>query len=783
MRQNEKINTQFKAGLFALILFPLSAIITNLNAQCCTYTLSMHDSYGDGWNGASLQVSINGSILGNFSASGYASSQSFSICQGDELSMEYTPGEWENENTYQLYDNGWELMFSAGPNPVPGEVFSASASCSSEPTDGNHPCIAIEVDTGQCYPAQNVNAGNSGINPGCADFQGKDVWFVMQVPASGNIMARTVAGSLGDTGLAAWHGNSCLSISSLGCDDDGGGGYQSMLNLYNLTAGELLYFQVWGYGGGTGSFQLCIEDMGTVSLDSSELPIVMINTLGQTIVTDVKIDALMDIKYNGIGNITHLSDASNIYSGNIGIEIRGASSAGYPQTPYGIETRTATGENNNVPLLSMPEESDWVLLSNYNDRSLMRNTLAFTMFAEMGHYSPRTMLCELVIDSTYRGIYLFGEKIKRDNNRVDIAKLDPDENSGDDLTGGYILQQNYWDASNSFESNYAPIDHPELDVHFVFEYPKPDVITTEQKEYIAAYVDSLETALYSDSYADAESGYRKYLDVQSFIDYFIVNEVSRNNDGFKKSVFFYKDKNSNGGKLKAGPVWDFDWAWKNLWGCGFCENTDGSGWAYTVNDCGPDNNSCGWYVRMLQDTTFCNELRCQYTNYRQTILSNEYIFARIDSIGALVQHAQARHFQKWPILGVSGPAPEVNPVAETYAAELDTLKAWIAIRLAWLDENLPGNCWPTGPGNSKEKHPEPILCYPNPTNGTIRFEGYVNSSATLLRIYDATGRLCESIPISAGVVAISYSFTTKGVYSYLLTDESGMIQSGKIVVL
>ena len=85
-----------------------------------------------------------------------------------------------------------------------------------------------------------------------------------------------------------------------------------------------------------------------------------------------------------------------------------------------------------------------------------------------------------------------------------------------------------------------------------------------------------------------------------------MNEVSRNNDGFKKSVFFHKDKNSNGGKLKAGPVWDFDWAWKNIASCSIFEATDGSGWAHLINDCFTDNYSCGWYVRLLQDSTFNN---------------------------------------------------------------------------------------------------------------------------------------------------------------------------------
>ncbi|HRH39102.1 MAG TPA: CotH kinase family protein, partial [Flavobacteriales bacterium] len=484
-----------------------------------------------------------------------------------------------------------------------------------------------------------------------------------------------------------------------------------------LPQDETLFIQVFGYGGGAGAFDLCVADLGTIRLDSSELPIVSLFTQGQEIPYDGKVDALMEIRYNGAGNITYITDPPNVYAGDIGIGIRGATSAGYPQRPFAIETRDSSGANLDVSILGMPEENDWVLLSNYNDRSLVRNELAYELARRMGQYAPRTHLCEVLLDSSYRGIYVFGGKIKRDGGRVDIAKLTGDENTGDDVTGGYILSQNLWEPSTSFESNYSPIDHPGFDVHFVYEYPDPDTITTPQRTYIAAYVDSLETALYGADFTDPVNGYRKYLDVPSFINYFLVNELSRNNDGFKKSVYFHKDKYSNGGKLKAGPVWDFDWAWKNLYGCDIFDNIDGSGWAHLINDCPTDNYSCGWYVRLLQDSSFANELHCTYEAQRAAALSTESIFAYIDSVGARVQNAQARHFQKWPLLGLSGPAPEVLACATTYNAELDTLKGWIAQRLAWLDANMPGLC--SQESVSENAGATALTCYPNPTTGLV----------------------------------------------------------------
>ncbi len=138
------------------------------------------------------------------------------------------------------------------------------------------------------------------------------------------------------------------------------------------------------------------------------------------------------------------ADPGNIYTGKVGIEIRGRYSANLPQKPYGFETRDEAGNNLNVPILGMPEENDWILTANYNDKAFLRNFLAFELFRKMGHYAPRTVYCEVVLNDAYQGIYLLGEKIKRDKNRVDIAKLNPDENSGDDLTGGYIFVNDYY---------------------------------------------------------------------------------------------------------------------------------------------------------------------------------------------------------------------------------------------------------------------------------------------------------------------------------------------------
>jgi hypothetical protein len=725
--------------VFELMLLCISSFLClSSHAQCCDYTLTMHDSYGDGWNGATLEVKVNAISTGVFSASEYGSAVSFTVCDGDEVELFYSSGQYEEENTYELQDASWNIVFQDGPDPVTGLVATHIGDCSAPPVQGSHPCLALPIDTMDCVLSNNTGFQGTGFIPNCSWFLGQDIWYTMEVPESGNISIQTFAGSINDTGIAVWGGNSCSDLEILGCDDDGGEVYLSFLLLYDLTPGETIYIQAWKWGGGTGTFEICVNDLGTVNFESSELPIVMINTLGQTIIQETKIACMMDIKYNGPGSITFINDFANVYSGHIGIEIRGLSSAGYPQRPYGIETQDEWGENNNVSILGMPAENDWVLLSNFNDRSLLKNLLAYKLFGEMGNYSPRAQLCEVIVDSSYKGIYVFGEKLKRDSNRVDIAKLTELDLADDDLTGGYILTQNYWNSNNSFESNYSPIDHPGFDVHFVYEYPKADVILPVQKAYIASFVDSLETALYSPEFYDPNLGYRQFMDVPSFIDYFLVNEVSRNADGFKKSVFFHKDKNSNGGKLKAGPVWDFDWAWKNIDICEIYQNTDGSGWAHLNNDCFTDNYSTGWYVRLLQDESFRNELRCSYEEYRMDILNTDSLFNYIDNMGALVQNAQSRHFQKWPILGLSGPAPDLGEVPDTYLGELESLKNWIGIRLDWLDENIAGLC--TSAGLIEYNTITELKIYPNPAVDELLVNfSLAASSMVSIRLHNQIG--------------------------------------------
>jgi hypothetical protein len=447
---------------------------------------------------------------------------------------------------------------------------------------------------------------------------------------------------------------------------------------------------------------------------SSNLPLVVITTnQGEAIVDEPKITADMKIIDHGNSTRNYVSDSGNVYTGKVGIEIRGMYSATLPQKPYGIETRDNAGNKLNVSLFGMPSENDWVLLANYNDKTFLRDLLAFDIFNKMGHYSTRMKFCEVVLNNEYQGIYRFGEKIKQDKGRVNIAKLKPEDNSGDNVTGGYIIKNDYYTATDSWKSNFSPLNKPGAEVYFVYDDPKPDVLTEQQKTYIQGFINTFETVLYSPAFIVSIFGYKSYIDIKSFADYFILGEVTRNVDTYKKSRYFYKDKDSKSGLLHSGPAWDFDWAWRNLLeNCVHFNQTDGSGWAYRVNECEAWPVPPSWEVRMLEDNEFADLIHKRYFDLRKTILSQVFTDNIIDSVATLLNEAQSRHFQKWNTLGINTGTPESGIQPATYSGVIAQFKDWIKTRLTWLDANMVGSDVLSVEKNSAEL----VKCrvFPNP---------------------------------------------------------------------
>ncbi len=511
---------------------------------------------------------------------------------------------------------------------------------------------------------------------------------------------------------------------------------------------------------------------------SSNLPIVIISTHGASIVNEPKITADMKIIYNGEGFRNNVTDSGNIYTGKVGIEVRGAYSASLPQKPYGFETRDISGNNLNVSILGMPPENDWVLTANYNDKTFLRNVLAFDIFHKMGYYSTRTRFCEVVVNNEYQGIYLLGEKIKQDSGRVNIAKLKQEDNTGDDVTGGYIIKTDYYDETNSWMSNFTPMNKPGGKVFFVYHDPKPDELTQSQKTYIRDFINTLEMVLYNPAFKAPVFGYKSYIDINSFADYFILGEVSRNVDAYKKSRFFYKDKKSRDGLLHSGPSWDFDWAWRNLLeGCVHFNKTDGSGWAYKVNECETWPVPPSWEVRMLQDNDFANLVHNRYFALRNNILSQSALENTIDSVASLLNEAQERHFQKWNILGSNTGTPESGFQPSTYSGVISQFKEWISTRLTWLDANMIGPVL-SAEDNQKEK----VKCrvFPNPVSGSLYIES--DNEINSISIYNITGiAVMEKISACDFFVKVDVSSLSPGIYIARIIFSNGEVAMTRIV--
>ncbi|NBP30506.1 MAG: spore coat protein CotH, partial [Flavobacteriia bacterium] len=204
-------------------------------------------------------------------------------------------------------------------------------------------------------------------------------------------------------------------------------------------------------------FLLPIFVHSQVNLTSSNLPIVKIVVpAGQQINDNTRIVCDMGVIDNP-NNINLINDPLNNYNGKISIEIRGSTSQQYPKKSYGFETQTTLGTNNNVSLMGLPVENDWILNGPYPDKTLLRDAMTYELSRKMGHYASRFRFCELLINNQYLGVYLLLERIKRDNDRVNIARLDQDDLAGDSLTGGYIVKVDKLtgESGTTWNSNFS----------------------------------------------------------------------------------------------------------------------------------------------------------------------------------------------------------------------------------------------------------------------------------------------------------------------------------------
>jgi len=500
----------------------------------------------------------------------------------------------------------------------------------------------------------------------------------------------------------------------------------------------------------------------SLEFTSSNLPIVVINTNGMQIRDDPRIIVDMGIIDNGNGQRNNLTDPFNDYNGKIGIEYRGSATSAYPKRQYRIETVDSLGENLNVSLMGLPKENDWILYGPYTDDiSLIRHVLAYRLSNEIGRYASRTRLCELVLNDDYRGLYVLMEKLKQDKNRVDIAKLLSTDITGDDITGGYIIK-----VDKSAGENVAGWQS-EKRVNYQYHDPQADELVTQQKQYIKDYINSFESCMASlaDNEQDDAPAYNAFIDVPSFVDHFLLNEFCKNVDAYRISAFLYKEKDSKGGKLYAGPVWDFNLSFGNAWYAEDYMVTNTWQADYTTVIRPWDGYKVPfWWPVLARDRAFVELLLQRWNELKNLNFSKDHLYTVIDNLVIVMTEARLRNAARWPEMADND-----------YDAEITTMKHWLSDRWDWMNINL--GLLPSGTSGSADVANQFALQqnFPNPFNPVTTINLKILSKARVeLKVYNTLGQ--EVTTLVNGIISPTLIYPVEfnaaglpcGVYIYQL---------------
>ena len=466
-----------------------------------------------------------------------------------------------------------------------------------------------------------------------------------------------------------------------------------------------------------------LPDDTTVVIDRTNLPIVWIDVDGKMIDRYERISGRMKIIHNGKGRYNYADTVAHPgqtidYEGPIALRYRGNSSfALSDKKPYSFRTLSRPLEEGydkkKVSILGMGKDNNWALLAPYSDRSMIRDLLAFELARPWMEYTPQGRLCEVYLDGIYYGVYVLSEVVSKGKHRLN---LDDPGQEGDALTGGYLMEVGAGDGMY-YTSKHHPMNHANgvvyKDTDILFEYKSPDYedMTPEQIAYIQNRIDEMEDALAATNFKDPVVGYRKYIDVQSFIDYQLSMELGHNADAYRLSAKFYKRRDSIDERFKM-VVWDMNLAYGN------CRHNRGyrtDSWVYMNNGfmhIDGDYLIPFWWYKFGKDNNYIAERRARWAEYRENNVRLDRVMATIDSLANEVTccGAEARNDQARPRWG-----QWVWPnyyVPNSYQDEIDYIKDWITRRITWMDARFEYTPPPV---------PDPVY-YPGDVNG----DGQVN---------------------------------------------------------
>ncbi|QKW17226.1 CotH kinase family protein [Verrucosispora sp. NA02020] len=476
-----------------------------------------------------------------------------------------------------------------------------------------------------------------------------------------------------------------------------------------------------------------------------DLPVVLIDSYGAGRPDREYIDAATMVFEPG-GGTTSLAAAPTVAT-RAGFRLRGQSSATFEKTPFRLEFWDNDDDDADYPVLGMPADSDWVLRGPFTDKALIREAFVYDLGREMGLPAPRYAFAEFYLNTDagpvgaddYMGVYMIVETIKNSKNRLDLKQLRADDRTLPRITGGYIWKFEWMAA----EEPILPCTGPAATCWNYLEVADPSSLQPEQRDWLRNHIQEFHNVLRAPNFADPVSGYRAYIDVGSFIDQLIINELSREMDSYVRSAYFYKDRDT---KIFAGPLWDYDLSFSVG---GFFANDQTAGWQHqqvrqpVAND---------WFTQLLRDPAFVNEVRQRWQTLRRGLLSDASMQARINALSAPLANGAQRNFQRWPNLTTRMVSFFVTPTAPTWQGQVQVMRDWMLRRAAWLDSTAGWGGTITMPPPTTPPPTTPPPTTPPPTTPP---PGGGGCTATYSVTSQWTGGFQGEVRVTAGTRAIS----------------------------
>ena len=414
-------------------------------------------------------------------------------------------------------------------------------------------------------------------------------------------------------------------------------------------------------------------DFPTGTVDT--LPVLEITTENSAAITS---------KENYINATYVLTDGDVTTQGTLEIRGRGNSTWGWPKKPFRLKLTNAAS------LVGMSSSKHWVLLANYADKTLVRNDTAFMFSKRLGmEYTPDAKHVEVKLNGSYNGVYQLVEHIRVANNRVNIPELKVTDTTSEKISGGYLMEVDFrhhvdFCKNITYSSpecvgtvNIArDVDYCMDSTHrmnpFCVDTPETlhDNAWLPMRNYITQYFTDTEAALFGSNFADPTTGYAAYIDVDSAVNYYIINELFKNVDGAVASFYLYKKRD---GKLFFGPIWDFDLALGNA---GYDDVDKTYGWHI---------RKATWFARLFEDPAFVAKVKTRW----QTIKEEgdlELIFQYAQARAIWLNKAQERNFERWPIFNWTEWYTRV--IMGSYDAEVNEMIRWQRARATWMDTQL-----------------------------------------------------------------------------------------------